>query len=183
MLQEFDAAGKPAKSSVPHRYGHVEIHVHTKSFVGGTNHETANTFLEYDFEGKSLLPAGDRIADMTSHFPGEDRIRVYEFFMDSEAPDGGLGELDDPRTKFREQTSEALAKTVDGRLNYRVYVGENRIAVHMGDAYVTSFDQRPVFGLAEVRALCDEIRGTAESGSVTVLVADEVSRLIQNDNA
>lgn len=183
MLQEFDAEGKPARSSVPHRYGHVEVHIHTRAFVGGTNHETANTFLEYDFEGKSLLPTGDRIADMTSHFPGEDRIRVYEFFMDSEASNGGLGELDDPRTKLREPTSEALVKTVEGRLNYRVYVGENRIAIHIGDAYVTSFDQRPVFGLAEVSALCDEIRRTGESGSVTVLVADEVSRLIQSDNA
>ena len=89
-LQEFDAEGRPVKSGMPSRFGHLEIHIHTKSFIGGAGHETANSFLEYDFEGKTLLPAGERIADMTSHFPGEDRIKIYEFFMDSEAADGGF---------------------------------------------------------------------------------------------
>ena len=63
-----------------------------------------------------------------------------------------------------------------------MYLGDDRIAVHMGDSYVASFDQRANFGLGDVV----EFLGRARSGgseAVTVLVADEVSQLIEPKNA
>ena len=117
----------------------MELHVHTRSFVGGSNHETANSLLEYDFEGNSIIPAGDRVGDMTSHFPGADRIKILETYLDErEGADSASREDSQP-------DSEALVKTCEGKLNYEIVIDDARIAVFMGDAYVASFAYERLF--------------------------------------
>lgn len=122
----------------------MELHVHTKSFVGGSPHESANSLLEYDFEGFQIIPAGERIGDMTSHFPGADRIKIVEAFVDSQkerpasAGRGEPGTLDD-------SGSEALVKASEAKLNYRVLIDDARITVLMGEAYVASFAHERTF--------------------------------------
>lgn len=139
LVQDFDAEGRPTKPETPYRAGQMELHVHTMSFVGGSNHETANSLLEYDFEGNSIIPAGDRVGDMTSHFPGADRIKILETFLD------GRGSENPVSRKDSQPDTEALVKTCEGKLNYEIVIDDARIAVFMGDAYVASFAYERLF--------------------------------------
>lgn len=158
----------------------AELHIHTRSFVGGASSESANSFLGYALDESGVRKSGNRVADKASHFPGTDRIFILETRVRTVGEsdvDGtersrservvGHGYPEHPDTHNTEITP-AETQASEGRLPYRVEMSDSRIEVRMGDRFIGGFEVRDRFGFEEIEATLFPNEGSSRMVDVVV---------------